>query len=37
LVVTMQVTRIFLVAALTPPVFRLVHRRHLAAAPAAGD
>jgi len=27
LVVTMHVTRIFLVALLTPPVFRLVHRR----------
>ncbi|SDB18213.1 hypothetical protein SAMN02927895_00669 [Belnapia rosea] len=38
LVVTMQVTRIALVAALTPPVFRLLHRRHLAnAVPAAGD
>jgi len=40
LVVTMHVTRIFLVALLTPPMFRLLHRRRqqdLRAAPAAGD
>ncbi|WP_158292140.1 AbrB family transcriptional regulator [Paracraurococcus ruber] len=39
LVVTLHVTRIFLVALLTPPVFRLLHRRGSAAraVPAAGD
>jgi membrane AbrB-like protein len=39
LVVTLHVTRIFLVALLTPPVFRLVHRRrlHPGGLPAAGE
>ena len=30
LVATMHVTRIFLIALLTPPMFRLLHKRHLA-------
>lgn len=36
LVVTLQVTRIALVAVLTPPVFRLLHRRRPPAPPAPG-
>jgi len=40
LVVTMHVTRIFLVTLLTPPMFRLLHRRHPGlprSAPAPGE